>query len=31
MLCLNLTPGEYMTIGENVVVQLDRVSGTAAN
>ena len=27
MLCLNLTPGEYMTIGENVVVQLDRVSG----
>jgi len=27
MLCLNLTPGEYMTIGENVVVQLDRISG----
>lgn len=27
MLCLNLTPGEYMTIGGNVVVQLDRVSG----
>jgi len=27
MLCLNLTPGEYMTIGDNVVVQLDRVSG----
>ena len=28
MLCLNLTPGEYMTIGGNVVVQLDRVSGS---
>ncbi len=27
MLCLNLTPGEYMTIGEEVVVQLDRISG----
>lgn len=27
MLCLNLNQGEYMTIGENVVVQLDRVSG----
>ena len=27
MLCLNLTPGEYMTIGENVVIQLDRISG----
>ena len=27
MLCLNLTPGEYLTIGENVVVQLDRISG----
>lgn len=27
MLCLNLTPGEYMTIGDNVVVQLDRISG----
>ena len=27
MLCLNLSPGEYMTIGENVVVQLDRISG----
>ena len=27
MLCLNLTSGEYLTIGENVVVQLDRVSG----
>lgn len=27
MLCLNLTPGEYMTIGKNVVVLLDRISG----
>jgi len=27
MLCLNLTPGEYMTIGNNVVVLLDRFSG----
>lgn len=27
MLCLNLTPGEYMTIGDTVVVQLDRISG----
>lgn len=27
MLCLNLTPGEYMTIGDAVVVQLDRISG----
>ncbi len=27
MLCLNLTPGEYMTIGDNVVVLLDRFSG----
>ena len=27
MLCLNLTPGEYMTIGGNVVIQLDRISG----
>ena len=27
MLCLNLSPGEYLTIGENVVVQLDRISG----
>lgn len=27
MLCLNLTPGEYMTVGEDVVVQLDRISG----
>jgi len=27
VLCLNLTPGEYMTIGDNVVVQLDRISG----
>ena len=27
MLCLNLSQGEYLTIGENVVVQLDRISG----
>ncbi len=27
MLCLNLTQGEYLTIGEDVVVQMDRVSG----
>ena len=27
MLCLNLSPGEYMVIGENVIVQLDRISG----
>jgi len=27
LLCLNLTPGEYVTIGDNVVVQLDRISG----
>ncbi len=27
MLCLNLTQGQYMTIGDNVVVQLDRISG----
>ena len=27
MLCLNLAPGEYMTIGDAVVVQLDRISG----
>lgn len=27
MLCLNLSPGEYLTIGENVVVQMDRISG----
>lgn len=27
MLCLNLTPGEYMTIGDSVVVQLDRITG----
>lgn len=27
MLCLNLASGEYMTIGGNVVVQLDRISG----
>lgn len=27
MLCLNLNPGEYVTIGGDVVVQFDRVSG----
>lgn len=27
MLCLNLAPGDYVTIGGNVVVQLDRISG----
>lgn len=27
MLSLNLKPGEYMTIGDDVVVQLDRMSG----
>ena len=27
MLCLNLMPGEYMTIGDRVVVQVDRSEG----
>jgi len=27
MLCLSLLPGEYLTIGENVVVQVDRMTG----
>lgn len=27
MLCLTLTPGEYLTIGSDVVVQLDRMTG----
>lgn len=27
MLCLTLTPGEYLTIGEDVVVQLERMTG----
>ena len=27
MLCLNLNQGEYMTIGENVVIQMDGISG----
>ena len=27
MLCLNLALGDYMTIGEEIVVQLDRISG----
>ena len=27
MLCLSLTPGEYLTVGGNVVIQLDRMTG----
>ena len=27
MLCLALMPGDYLTIGDNVVVQLDALSG----
>ena len=27
MLCLNLNQGEYLTIGEDIVVQLDGISG----
>ncbi len=27
MLCLSLLPGEYLTIGDNVVVQVDRMVG----
>ena len=27
MLCLTLTQGEYLTIGEDVVVQVDRMTG----
>ncbi len=27
MLCLSLSPGEYLTIGEDVVVQFDRAAG----
>lgn len=27
MLCLLLAPGEYLTIGDNVVIQLDRMTG----
>jgi len=27
MLCLSLSPGEYLTIGENVVLQFDRMAG----
>ena len=30
MLKLSLTPGEYLTIGENVVVQLSRCEGGRA-
>lgn len=27
MLCLNLNQGEYITIGDDVVVQMDRIAG----
>lgn len=27
MLCLTLSPGDYLTVGEDVVLQLDRLSG----
>ena len=27
MLCLHLAPGEYMTIGSDVVVQVDGIAG----
>jgi len=27
MLCLSLAPGDYLTVGENVVLQLDRLTG----
>jgi len=27
MLCLSLSPGDYLTVGDNVVLQLDRMSG----
>ena len=27
MLCLSLAPGEYLTVGDNVVIQLDRMAG----
>lgn len=27
MLCISLTPGEYFTMGENTVIQYDRLSG----
>ncbi len=27
MLCLSLLPGEYLTIGDNVVLQYDRTTG----
>lgn len=27
MLCLNLNQGEYMTIGDDVVIQMDRICG----
>ncbi len=28
MLCLTLSPGDYLTVGDNVVLQLDRVTGS---
>jgi len=27
MLCLSMAPGDYITVGENVVLQFDRMSG----
>lgn len=27
MLCLSMSPGDYFTVGEDVVVQLDRMNG----
>jgi len=27
MLCLSMAPGDYITVGENVVLQVDRMSG----
>ena len=27
MLCLTLNQGDYMTIGDNVVIQLDHITG----
>ncbi len=27
MLCLSMAPGDYVTVGENVVLQVDRMSG----
>ncbi len=28
MLCISMSPGDYLTIGENVVLQMDRVTGS---